>query len=325
MFSDNLNTNIFVNISGKNYRQPVELDKNRITDFFQKKGFKVLNVEQIFRHAHGKLVKNNQIFFFKLASTKDISERNYNEMVWNQKINIALGQKINSNFCIPKIFSCGYFDNDKFFYISEFFDGPFLATKKPPNKLSLEDWIDKIVETNLYFLNIKDNLRFPRDDGELRGNVDFSQLFYNQDYKLLQDLKEFDLELILLEEKNLKLTYRPCINHGDFVPWHMIKFNEKFVLVDGEQGSCKLPMYFDIAYFYHRAYTGVEAPKLAKLYINKLCKNFSREEKDRFDIALRPLIANRIIGGFWHAKNEKQVDISYHLNLKKEFIKKELY
>lgn len=324
MFRDNLNTKLFINTSGKNYRQAEELDKNKITEFFSEKGFKVKQIEQIYRHVHGKLIKDVRVFFFKLASTRDISERNYNEMIWNQDINRILDKEPCDKFCIPKVISCGYFDDDKFYYLSEFFNGPFLATKKPPDKLNLKDWIDKIVEVSLYFLNVKDKLQLPRDEVELKGNLDFSQFFYNQDYKLWRDVKEFNLKPILLEEKYLKFTYEPCINHGDFVPWHMIKCKGKFVLIDGEQGSCKLPKYFDIAYFYHRVYTGAEAPELAKSYISKLRQNLSCDEKDKFDRAFRPLIANRIIGGFWHAKNEKQ-NMFYHLNLRKEFINKELY
>lgn len=325
MHNDTLKTDIFTDKRGKNYRCAEELDKEMVARFFKKQGFNVLAIDQIFRHVHGKLEKNGQTLFFKLASTKDISERTYNEMVWNNKITErTTNSYIRAYFCVPQIFDWGNL-GENFYYISEFFEGSVLTTKKPPDQRNLAEWIDRIVEVNMFLLNLKGSLFLPRDKNEFKGRVNFFKLFSDQDWKLLQELKEFDLNDVLEREKELRFTYEPGINHGGFTPWHIIENGNAFVLIDGEHASCKLPKYFDIVYFYHRVYTGAGAPEIAKNYMNKIRNGLNSKERDKFDQAINPLIANRIIGGFWDAKNEKKRDFLYHLSLKKDFLENELF
>jgi len=324
MFVDKLDPDIFKNENDKNYRLAVALDKKKIENFFTEEGFRIINVCQIFRNMHGKLKKSGKVYFFKLASTKDISERTYNEMVWNNEINKVITKNDVDYFSVPKTIYSGYFE-DKFYYITEFFDGQAIATKNPINVGSLHKWLDKIIETNLFFLNLKDHLSLPRDDSEYEGKVNFFLEFYNQDLKLLQNLKEFSLNEVLSIEEILKESYKAALNHGDFVPWHMIDNVVNFILVDGEHGSCKLPKYFDIVYLYTRIYTALELPDLAKKYINLIRTNIPSAEKEFFDLSIKPLVANRIISGFWHAKNESKTNMKYYFELKRDLLTNQLY
>ncbi|MFH1429059.1 MAG: hypothetical protein ABIH39_04870 [Candidatus Margulisiibacteriota bacterium] len=320
MEKDLLDGRVFLSNSGKDYRTPARLDKKAVADYFAKIGYMPLEVNQAYRNGHGRLLKNGRVFFFKMASTPDIGERTYNEMVWNINIENAIKNSGIRLFSVPLVCDCGYFEN-KFYFITRYYDGRFLAYKKPPRRENLINWVEKIVECNIFFLNLK-LIRFPRDENEFASTKSFSKEFYEQDLKLIKDLREFGLEEILEEEKLIDKIYNPGITHGDFVPWHMIDRGHSFVLIDGEHGSSVLPRYYDIVYFYHRVYTGAEAPEIAKIYLNKIMGTLSPSEKDIFKKSIRPLLASRIITGFWRAKNYKD-NLAFNLKLRDAFIKNE--
>ncbi len=67
---DNLNIDAFMTKSGKNYRRAKLIDKSFVSKYFKGLGFEVLEVEQLWRHIHGKLRKNNKVYFLKMASTE---------------------------------------------------------------------------------------------------------------------------------------------------------------------------------------------------------------------------------------------------------------
>lgn len=47
--------------------------------------------------------------------------------------------------------------------------------------------------------------------------------------------------------------------------------------------------------------------------------------KDKFDEEMKPVLASRIIGGFWDAKTNNSTDLKYHYKLKENFLKNKLY
>jgi len=314
---DKLSIDSFKTSEGKNYRQAQEMDKGEITGFFEEMGFEVLEVEQLWRHIHGKLKKDDQILFFKMASTKDIGERTKNEVSWNNQIGEAAKQQAIDTFAVPKVFQTGEF-NGNYFYISEFYEGPFLATKEPRDVSRLEKWLDKIVDTNLFFLRLE-NIEFDRDK-EQKSIFDQWDEYFNKISSWHQEVKENDLDDIFEAVKEMKNTYKPAVNHGDFVPWHMIEANGKFVLIDAEHASSKSPRYYDIVYFYHRLYTSANSPDLAKKYLNMIRERLPADEKEKFERSIRPIIAARIIGGFWDAKTDGQDDLTYHQQLRQDFL-----
>jgi hypothetical protein len=319
MFKDRLNTDLFIEKNGKNYRLPINLNLDSVRQYFEHKGYKVIFLDQMYRHVHGKLEKDGQAFFLKLASTQDIGERTHNEKIWNENLNKQLHLDKITDFTVPGIIDFGFYDKNKYFFISEYFEGKFVATKNPPNNYLIEECLDQIVSISNYFLQLPAKFSLPRDDLEYSGQMNFFDHCYKQDSKLISELKEYKLEAILSIERETKLFYQLSINHGDFVPWHLIINNTKLVLIDAEQGSFKLPRYFDVVYFYSRLYTGAYQPEMAKKYLQKVRENLSRNEKENFIKAIRPLIANRLIGGFWHAKNETK-GIEYQQMLKSDLL-----
>ncbi|MFH1548110.1 MAG: hypothetical protein ABID32_02225 [Candidatus Omnitrophota bacterium] len=323
MRSDLLSTRVYIAQNGKDYRTPATVDKKSITNFFSEQGYTPLEIDQKYRHAHGRLRKDKKLFFFKMASTDTISDLTRNEAVWNTKVEVAIQEAKLSDFAVLPIYATGYFDR-KFYFITEYYNGPFLAHKYPPEQKDLPAWIDRIVRVNL-FLSSCNISGLPRDNEEFLNMKNINEEFYNKDKILLPDLTEFQLEDILSEEKLLSKNPSIGLTHGDFVPWHMIGSDKKFILIDAELGSSKMPKYHDVAYFYERVYTGAESPDIAKSYLAKIRATLLAQEKDIFDQTIRPLIASRIIWGFWRAKNYRKQNFNLHFRLKDDFIRNNLF
>ena len=321
MKKDKLNIDSFTTKKGKNYRKAEKIDKNKIENYFSKKGYGVLDMQQIWRHVHGKLKKDNKIFFLKMASTPDIGERTQNETLWNQQISSLIREFGIDYFDVPHIHDTGEYEG-KFYYLSSYHDGPMLASKNPPNTKELGQWLDKIVKSNLFFLSLR-NIDFLRDK-DLKNITEKWDEFFQRIQSWYQEVKEHQLQEVLEEVKNLRNTYESGVNHGDFVPWHMIREGKRFILIDSEHASNQSPKYYDICYFYHRLYTSARDPELAKEYLNKICDNLSDAEKNKFDRSIRPILATRIIGGFWDAKTDGLEDVTSHNNLRDDFLKNNL-
>jgi len=324
MKKDKLNIDSFTDKKGKNYRKAEVLEKNEIANYFSKKEYSILELQQMWRHVHGKLKKDNKIFFLKMASTPDIGERTQNETLWNQQIGNLIKESRIDYFDVPQIFDSGEYEG-KFYYLSSHHDGAMLASKNPPSTESLDQWIDKIIKSNLFFLSLRgQDLNFRRDQDSISSQDKWDE-FFQRVQSWHEEVKEHQLQKIFEEVKNLKDTFEPSVNHGDFVPWHMIQDGEKFILIDGEHASIQSPKYYDVCYFYHRLYTSAQNPELAKMYLSKLRNHLPEDEKNKFDLSIRPILATRIIGGFWDAKTDGQADVTYHKNLKENFLKNNLF
>lgn len=324
MKEDKLNIDSFIEKEGRNYRKSEKLEEKEITEFFSKQGYEVIELQQIWRHVHGKIKKDGETFFLKMASTPDIGRRTKNESFWNEQIgNLVKKENINY-FDVPSIHTSGMYEN-KFYYLSSNHTGTMLASSDPVNTANLEKWIDKIIKSNLFFLSLpRKNLSFPRDDERGAFDEEWGQ-YYQSIQSWHEEVKEHGLQDVFDQVKNLKDKFQPSVNHGDFLPWHMIEEGEKFILIDGEHGSKESPKYYDVCYFYHILYTSGQNPELAKTYLGKFRGELPKEEKSVFEGLMKPILAARIIGGFWDAKNATQTDVSYHNKLREDFLKNDLF
>lgn len=313
MFKDQLDTSIFTRTDGKNYRLPKKLSLEEVKTFLEEAGYKVSFLEQQYRHVHGLVLKDKKKFFLKLATTKDISERNYNEYIWNTKVGEIIEETNFKYLTVPKIWEYGYFEEDLFYYLSEFYENNFVSTKYPMNKLGIESQLYIIAKISVFLTQIQPSFILPRDAVELgkHDQRNLYLLFYDQDLKLIQHLQELNLDNILEMEISLRDNYNPSLAHGDYVPWHLfVNTTENLVLIDSEQGSTKLPRYFDIVYMFTRIYGRLNDPILAKKFLH-ICRDMLPTclQKNFYE-ELKPLIASRVIDSFWHAKNE---NMSYEL------------
>ena len=283
---DTLPINSFTTQDGKNYRKAMKVNTQKVRLFFNGLSYEVIEITQLWRHIHGKLKKGNDIFFFKMSSTKDIGERTQNEVSWNKQLKIKIAERKVDFFDVPEIYEEGFFE-DKFYYISSFHSGEFLASKYPLNTKNLHSWLEQIVKVNIFFLEIND-CKCKRDENNLSFNESWAETF-NRILNWYEEVKQHNLDEVLDVVKELKNTYWPALNHGDFVPWHMMQEGKKFMLIDAEHASSLSPKYYDVCYFYHRVYTSAQSPSLAKKYLKRIYESIANEDKKSFFKTLRPV------------------------------------
>jgi hypothetical protein len=109
-------------------------------------------------------------------------------------------------------------------------------------------------------------------------------------------LKEKDAQKALQTIQDYKDTTKMQSNMVIFVPWHMHDDGfPNFVLVDIEHAGVDRPYHYDLAYFYHRAYTKLLSPELARQFLSLFLA--SNTESHFFEYFL-PQLTSRVIGGF---------------------------
>ena len=311
------------NLKGKNYRDAGEVDHGMVIDFLEKKGYEVSEIKQIWRHVHAKIKKDNQIFFFKLASTLDIGERTENEVSWNNQMQDILAENKIDYFKVPKVFETGNI-GEHFYYIGEYFEGKMLATKKPADLTGLEDWLGKIAKANIFISSIE-KIKLPRDR-DMPPVVERWDDYFKRIKGWYDTADNLTLEPILKKAEELKTTYHKGLCHGDFIPWHMIGRGDHFILIDAEHATTLWPRYYDVAYFYHRIYTATDSPEMANEYLKKVKELLPADRLTTFEAEFMPILATRILGGFFELKiGEGDYSDKYHEILKENFIKGELY
>lgn len=310
----------------KDYRTAGTADITKVRKFLESKDYAVLELEQLWRHVTGKLKKGGQLFFFKMATTEGIAERTKNEFAWNKEVNKHVGNK-KQPFLIPKNRDGGYYKDTLFYFISDFFKGDYLATKYPPDKKDLKSWLEKIATTALFIQNLPE-MDLPKNEGSRRklseSGMTKAEYMHQKASKWAESF-DTDVSDLLEIMRNAEQAVKTATNHSDFVPWHMRRTEDgRFGLVDGEHASSFGVKYYDTAYFYHRVYTSLEEPNLAKQFLKILKTQLNNKERGLFLEEIRPVLALRCIGGFFDAKNEGKKDLSLHKKLMKEILTNEV-
>jgi hypothetical protein len=293
----------------RDFRTAKKLDLSMTSDFFRDQGYEVCSINQVWRNVHAHLKKDSQSFFMKLATTNDIGLLLRNEASWNRQ----LFKRLSGNdqlFYVPSVIFEGKYQELPY-YIGEFYPGQKLAEPNQPAN-SLGDWLDKIIQCTTYLLQteglqlVKDHERADRSPKEIiEGSKKHVHEWFGELLPPTQELVAPLLDSInLLDE-----YYRPATNHQDFVPWHMLEDRQRFILIDAEHASSQGPRFYDAVYFYHRLYTKGQSSMLANSYVEKLWLALSTMDRQSFIPTFETLLAGRIIGGFWDAKNDETSDV----------------
>jgi len=317
--------NSFTNPDGSNYRAKEKIDISKLTNQLEQIGVYPIEIQQLWRNVTGKVVYEGETRFFKMASTLAIGQKIDNEVLWNNFANLnyyKLGLKV------PKIIQSGNLGGLSF-YISEFVEGRPLAIKwyegiLDPKIYNLQKYLP---EVSVFASNLQNNSYLSLPEQAIYGYQlsENRTLLNNQSDMLLEKIKSWIQpeslvgislkdELNLVKE-NIK-NWNFCINHSDFVPWHILetKIGELY-LIDGEHASLK-PDFYDIAYFYHRTFTGAQRPDLADEFLHLTFSKLNTEKQFLFIQKFPSVLASRIIGGYFDAVNDKQTDLSFHHQLK---------
>ncbi len=319
------NSSAFTNEDGSNYREKEQLDIQKVSSSLQEIGIKPIELNQLWRNITGKVEYEGEVRFFKMASTDAISQRLENETNWNSFINSKLPElKLKA----PKIINTGKL-KDLSYYISEFVEGKPLATKCDKNKLNpkvhnLQKYLPEIARfcselQNSSFLTLPkqgQGIYKLSENRTLIGNGQEILLAKIESWLQQESLIGVSLEYQLNIIKDNIGSWKFCINHADFVPWHILETTTgQLYLIDGEHASLK-PDFYDIAYFYHRTFTQAERPDLAKEFLQLTVSKLNPEKKALFYQQFPSVLASRIIGGYFDAVNDKQTDLSLHHQLR---------
>lgn len=301
----------------KQDRSTETVDLNKVSRYFTGLGFEVVSLEQPWRHLVGKLRKKGRDYFVKLGSTLEISQnRTRREKLWFEYVGTHLSS--HEAFTIPKTYESGLFDGRLFWFTSDWFEPNRLSIKKPANPKNLDKWIPTIVKAAVALLKIpvpqpgeelytamyQNEKNEPKPADRLRANAYVWAEESGEDVADL--LHEIDQAVDKVESGGSLLE--TAVTHGDFVPWHMFEVNEKrFALIDADLGSFRTPKYYDAANFYRSVWVHL-GENFSRQFLRSFLDIYQPKNVGEFWMRFRPVLAQRIIGGFWDYREKPQYD-----------------
>lgn len=306
----------------ENYRDPGSFDQDVFRNHLQEKGYQVESLEQLWRHVTGRAVRDGRQYFFKAATSESIGKLTAVEPAWYRQVSDRLTPDV--PFIVPEVAQEGTVEmpdgTGRYFYVCDFIEGAQLATKYPPNVRNLGDWIERIAKSVVFLQGLHGITVKGKPADPAPGRADG----YQKKFREWAEESGLDLSDLLAIAAELRQTYEPAHNHGDFVPWHMLEADKRFVLIDAEHASVTKPKYYDIAYFYHRVYTAAKSPALAKAFLRAANNELPKREQAAFMKKFRPVLAGRTIGGFWDLKQGDRTDISFHDALRRDVLRDDI-
>jgi hypothetical protein len=322
----------FINPDGSNYRKSEKIDLDLVAKYFQSKDYKIIKISQPWRHVTAIMERNQKKYFLKLASTQGVGVLTKNEPEFNYGMQNVIKSQTDFNlFLLPKVYETGNLEG-LFYYICDYIEGEIIASKRTakvkPNLGLLTDQIlhniasiNKFLYSNSNKFQLTKDIEFIEDkalfDREKQAYIEKSKNWYTSEVQNIIDLS-INLNLI----KNYKEKIYFGLNHGDFTPWQFILSNNSLYLLDCEHATNFKLLYYDVVYFYHRTYTGLESPDIAKKYLNyfiSIC-NFNPEDYQIFIKQFNYILALRIVGGFMDATIDDISDLKYHYQIQQDWL-----
>ena len=283
-------------MSGKEIVEKLSLEE--VGRHFESLGYKVIKLEQPWRHMTGLVKFENEKLFVKMATTAGIGERTKNETAWNRNMN-SVWNKYATTFKSPKPFDEGYFQ-DRYWFVGEYvFGKPLVGVTDNNTNISDKD-LERAAGIANNLLELSKMVLLPKDvehfkevwqERILQVATGWSKSIKGSTKKLLQ--------FIEVNRKEIDIA----ASHGDFTPWNIMKSKAgQYYLIDAEAAQMAGLMYYDVAYFYHRVYTKLKRPDLAEKFLN-IYKEISKwTEKNDKEFA--PVLASRIMGGYFDAERD---------------------
>lgn len=291
------------------YRLGEDLNLRKVELFFQET-YQIKKLWKEPRHVLGILVKDDKVYFLKLATSEGISIVTRNEYHWNNYFN---NYSSNNKYLVPRNYDSGLYENKYFYLITDFFNGELLCETRSDIKTSdLVNYIPQIIE----FFEIIQQLPVTDFSDNRFDNMDYKKRFLDKTRCWFNDIpsnisKKFDLRSLLeIVEKGLsELSAKP--RHGDFTPWHMIKLQDKRLgLIDGEHAVSNGIEGYDICYFIQRIFSVLKNPRLAINIYSRLKKKGYQANR------LKTVLAARTIGGFLDESLVRKSDYKYAVSFK---------
>lgn len=293
-----------VNRKVLDYRIGKELDLEKVKVFFESQ----YGVEKLWscgRHVLGVLYDSEKKLFLKLSTTEGISAMTLKEYQWNNAFNKVAHK--NSQFCVPVNYKSGYYSNNLFYLITEYFEGEVLCNfdeirgsetllKNLPLVIDFSKMIEDLKITPLGFKEYYDK--------HTKYFTKKAQSWYFGVPTIVQ--KNFNLRELLDIVRKGKPLLEKRPRHGDFTPWHiMVLKNGKLGLIDGEHALSHGVEGYDMCYFIQRVFSVLKNPKIAEQLLRLLLKRGYHLHK------LKVVLAARALGGYLDESLAPKPDYTY--------------
>lgn len=282
-----------IEVNGKilDYRIAQKLNLDDVTGFFSKK-YKVIKIWQESRHVLGIVEKDGKKCFLKLSTTEGISAVTQIEHKWNDEFNKLVER--GTNFWVPASIESGFYKENLFYFLSDYFEGKLLA-ERPLGKETSEGFSENflsVIDLSEFIQTLSINPLSSKD------GIEYRQWFLDKVTSWFEAvpeniIKEFSVDDLLTIVKNGYQKLEKRTRHGDFTPWHMFNLgNGRIGLIDGEHAMKNGVEYYDVGYLIQRTFSVLQNEYLANQILKELAKRNYDFEK------LKVVLACRAIGGF---------------------------
>ncbi len=305
-----LDTN-FKTATGNNFGAGEKLNHVELQNFVSSDlGYEIVgDFEDNARHVTA-IVKNKETgksYFFKVSTTEGISERQDNEIAFNEIVQqvITSGSPLSLSLRSLDIIRSGKYKDSLTFYISEQLPSEgflnHIDTTLYPEILKKLAVINVELAKHTDLLTDKNRLEL-KVNGKLPEKVsDSAKRYYEKSLKFAQESGE-DLAAVLELVKGYEKMDRFGLNHYDLKPDNIfvgVGEDKKIILTDGENASARTPWLFDVAHLFHKLYTKTGSSELAYTYLKNVYELLDASDKDYFKSSFTTMLATRLIGGFW--------------------------
>lgn len=245
------------------------------------------------RYRYAKVVVGNESLFLKEAKQTETGGSFENEVAW-MEFALHLAEQRPELHCrglVPRAYQPSKA------LLTEFIDAPLVAMPKSLDAdfpAHLSRFVDTLIAVDAVGQGYNTSLP-PRS-----RNSDYRQLDRGWDawYRRLND--EFSTkytDLVDAAKRAIKDTapLTVCMQHGDFVPWHIFEKDEEWVIFDAEHAHHELPRFYDLAYSFSRIYTRADDSNLAKQQLALFIDRIALGETD-FWQQFMPVLISRAVG-----------------------------
>lgn len=254
-----------------------------------RKGYKILNtVSDTGRNLGLRVEKDGMLFFAKVNLTKH-PELIANDLWFCDEVNRRPDLPVRA----PRIF-----EHSDHWYVSEFLEGELLAPSLNARPGAIAATLPLLVEILVAF----DQIKVDRAGEPLYGETESAP--YTNLLKKVDGWMKTPLQSGLIDQQTInrakalieryRSEVKPGFQHGDFVPWHIMKLvNGQRVLFDGEHASALKPRFYDLCYAYTRFFTRSKSKPEAKQLLSAFV---SRTGSESLLSELLPVMTLRSLG-----------------------------
>lgn len=255
------------------------------------------------RYTYAKAIVNGKLFFYKKALTEKVGDLFDHELAWSSFLNKIQAKHPELNVRGLRIYAI----KPKQAILTEYITAPFLADHQTVNQLN--NYLDRYVAV-LAAIDASGQNYLPAEPNLITSTpydqIDKSILRYVQSGDLVTKHLISEAEL----QQALDLVYQappltPCMQHGDFVPWHIFVPGKTWIIYDAEHASPFLPRFYDLAYSYARIATMGKNLPLANDILNRFVIKIHKD-RNIFFAHFLPIVLVRSVGAILDAENDKQ-------------------